>query len=177
MRSSTPLSNFQTSRLHGILDRSFQARKTTMVSRCSTVFLRMASFLLDRTSTSTVVTFASDHPSDFYSDGVRIDLFGQEEQHVFQVRTQVVQQGRTPGSHQDVLLCFRSKAWRSHTSCTWTATRKPTPSLLPPLIYRHPPLVAMVINVIMEFFSKTMTKASQKVDNLQQKPQEVATQN
>ena len=32
-----------------------------------------------------VVTFAPDHPSDFYSDGVRIDLFGQEDQHVFQV--------------------------------------------------------------------------------------------
>ena len=34
-----------------------------------------------------VVTFAPDHPSDFYSDGVRIDLFGQEEQHVFQVES------------------------------------------------------------------------------------------
>ena len=33
-----------------------------------------------------VVTFAPDHPSDFYSDGVRIDLFGQEEQHVFQIK-------------------------------------------------------------------------------------------
>ena len=33
-------------------------------------------------------------------------------------------------------------------------------------------LVAMVINVIMEFFSNTMTKASQKVDNLQQKQQQ-----
>ena len=31
------------------------------------------------------VTFAPDHPSDYYADGVRIDLFGQEEQHVFRV--------------------------------------------------------------------------------------------
>jgi hypothetical protein len=32
------------------------------------------------------MTFAPDHASDHFSDGVRIDLFGQEEQHVFQVK-------------------------------------------------------------------------------------------
>ena len=31
------------------------------------------------------LTFAPDHPSDHFSDGVRIELFGKEEQHVFKV--------------------------------------------------------------------------------------------
>ena len=31
------------------------------------------------------LTFAPDHASDHFSDGVRIELFGQEEQHTFRV--------------------------------------------------------------------------------------------
>jgi hypothetical protein len=33
-----------------------------------------------------IVTFAPDHTSDLYSDGCRIELFGQEESHIFRLR-------------------------------------------------------------------------------------------
>ncbi|XP_056018167.1 cilia- and flagella-associated protein 74-like isoform X2 [Ostrea edulis] len=32
------------------------------------------------------VTFAPDHPSDYYSDGIRIELFGKEETHNFMIK-------------------------------------------------------------------------------------------
>ena len=35
-----------------------------------------------------MVTFAPDHDSDLYSDGCRIELFGQEESHVFVLKGQ-----------------------------------------------------------------------------------------
>ena len=34
------------------------------------------------------MTFAPDHESDLYSDGCRIELFGQKESHVFMLRGQ-----------------------------------------------------------------------------------------
>lgn len=37
-------------------------------------------------STEITVTFAPDHPSDHYSDGIKIELFGKEESHSFQIK-------------------------------------------------------------------------------------------
>lgn len=39
-------------------------------------------------SVEVTVTFAPDHDSDFFSDGCRIELFGEEESHVFRLKGQ-----------------------------------------------------------------------------------------
>ncbi|XP_033763578.1 cilia- and flagella-associated protein 74-like isoform X1 [Pecten maximus] len=36
-------------------------------------------------TTEVTVTFAPDHPSDYYSDGIKIELFGKEESHSFKI--------------------------------------------------------------------------------------------